>query len=170
MAYRMGSLLLLQNYEDNHVYSDSHHILDSANEIITNLWVGSYPQENEAKSYDRIFCVTSNGFGPFGDDETIVVRCPMQDEARMPPIKTLDVLSDMVLESVKAGNKTLVHCSAGVNRSVLIVVLALVKQGMEPIDAINLVRQKRGNEMQQVLTNQTFFAWILENAKSLRHA
>lgn len=51
----------------------------------------------------------------------------------------------------------LVHCQAGLNRSGLVAGLALVLDGMEPADAIGLLRERRSAA---VLCNPTFERWL----------
>lgn len=53
---------------------------------------------------------------------------------------------------------TLVHCQAGLNRSGLIVARALILGGMEPPDAIALLRDKRSPA---VLCNDAFEEWLV---------
>jgi hypothetical protein len=56
---------------------------------------------------------------------------------------------------------TLVHCQAGLNRSALVVALALIRDGRSPKHAIELLRAKRSPA---VLCNPAFEAWLLELA------
>jgi protein-tyrosine phosphatase len=61
---------------------------------------------------------------------------------------------------------TLVHCTAGVNRSALIVAAALIQEGMDAAPAIALLRAKRGPD---VLFNQNFERWLLtDGARNLQ--
>jgi len=57
----------------------------------------------------------------------------------------------------KAGKKVLIRCQAGINRSGLIMALVLIRDGMQPEEAIELMRQKRARS---VLRNQTFENWL----------
>lgn len=58
-----------------------------------------------------------------------------------------------------AVGKTLVHCQAGLNRSGLVAGLALVLDGMAPMDAIKLLRERRCDA---VLCNAAFEEWLHE--------
>lgn len=53
----------------------------------------------------------------------------------------------------KAGKKVLIRCQAGLNRSGLITALVLVRDGMEPQEAISLIRRQR---TAQCLNNRSF--------------
>lgn len=60
---------------------------------------------------------------------------------------------------------TLVHCQAGLNRSGLVAGLALVRSGMAPADAIDLLRVRRSPA---VLCNPTFHAWLMDRVPGPR--
>lgn len=62
-----------------------------------------------------------------------------------------------VKAALDRGEKVLVHCQAGLNRSSLVVATVLIQDGMEPDDAIALLREKRSPT---VLCNQTFERWL----------
>lgn len=68
-----------------------------------------------------------------------------------------DELADLVVGKLNAGDKVLVHCQAGLNRSGLITALVLIKLGYEPEEAIDLLRTQRTTE---VLCNASFEAYI----------
>lgn len=61
----------------------------------------------------------------------------------------------------KAGKRVLIRCQAGLNRSGLIMALVLIRDGMEPADAIDLIREKRGAA---ALFNTTFVSWLTDLA------
>lgn len=70
----------------------------------------------------------------------------------------LDQIVDLAIECLKKG-PTLIHCQAGLNRSGLIAALVLIRdQGMDPQEAINLLRDKRSP---LVLCNQSFEDFLL---------
>lgn len=62
----------------------------------------------------------------------------------------------------KSGEKLLVRCQAGLNRSGLITSLILMFDHLHPKSAINLIRDKR---TQYALFNQNYVDWLIENAK-----
>ncbi|MEN9342435.1 MAG: hypothetical protein RIR24_22 [Actinomycetota bacterium] len=57
----------------------------------------------------------------------------------------------------KAGKKVLIRCQAGINRSGLIMALVLIRDGMNPEEAIELMRTKRARS---VLRNRVFEDWL----------
>jgi len=57
----------------------------------------------------------------------------------------------------KRGQRVLVRCQAGMNRSGLIMALVLVREGHTPQEAINLIREKRS---QDALFNGRFADWL----------
>jgi protein-tyrosine phosphatase len=59
----------------------------------------------------------------------------------------------------KAGKKVLVRCQAGLNRSSLIASLVLVREGVEPAEAINKIRRTRSRK---ALFNRSFEAAVLD--------
>ena len=58
----------------------------------------------------------------------------------------------------KAGDRVLIRCQAGLNRSGLVTALILIKDGMSPERAIELIREGRGED---ALFNQNFADWLL---------
>lgn len=90
--------------------------------------------------------------------DTRRVEHKLYDAADLPDIPTVYSAAGYVLGCLQEG-KTLVHCQAGLNRSGLIAGLALVLGGMEPGEAIALLRSKRSPA---VLCNPLFASWLLE--------
>ena len=58
----------------------------------------------------------------------------------------------------KKGKKVLIRCQAGLNRSGLITALVMIRDGYEPQEAIDIMREKRSG---YVLMNPVFEEWIL---------
>lgn len=58
----------------------------------------------------------------------------------------------------RGSGPTLVHCQAGLNRSALVAATALILDGMGPLEAIALLREKRSPA---VLCNRAFERWLL---------
>lgn len=79
------------------------------------------------------------------------------DSSDAVPDETIKNIIDIAAACVEDG-KTLIHCQAGLNRSNMIAAGVLIKQGMEPADAIALLREKRSP---MVLCNKTFEDYIL---------
>lgn len=62
------------------------------------------------------------------------------------------------------GERVLIRCQAGLNRSGLVTALALMIAGYEADEAIELIREKRSR---QALFNQDFVQWLITDAQSL---
>ncbi len=63
----------------------------------------------------------------------------------------------------KQGDRVLVRCQAGLNRSGLVLALILIKDGLTPQEAINRIRDGRGPD---ALFNENFHAWLLKEGES----
>jgi len=63
----------------------------------------------------------------------------------------------------KAGDRVLVRCQAGLNRSGLVLALILIKDGLTPQEAINRIRENRGSD---ALFNADFHDWLLQEGES----
>jgi hypothetical protein len=62
------------------------------------------------------------------------------------------------------GKRVLVRCQAGWNRSGLIMALILIKDGLTPSQAIDLIRNRRSD---QALCNRSFVNWLLTEAEAV---
>jgi protein-tyrosine phosphatase len=71
------------------------------------------------------------------------------------------------INECRATGPVLVHCQAGLNRSSLVAARALVLEGMQPAEAIALIRAKRSSAC---LCNPAFERWLLANAAGARHS
>ena len=58
----------------------------------------------------------------------------------------------------KAGDRVLVRCQAGLNRSGLVMALILIKDGATPERAIEMIRENRGPD---ALCNRHYEEWLL---------
>ena len=61
----------------------------------------------------------------------------------------------------QSGDRVLIRCQAGLNRSGLVMALILIKAGATPEEAINQIRAHRGPD---ALFNQNFADWLLEES------
>lgn len=95
-------------------------------------------------------------FNPECELKTFVV-VQLEDGPIVPNVHQLYAIANLVDACQKLG-PTLVHCQAGLNRSGLVAGLALVLNGMQPVSAIALLREKRSPA---VLCNRTFEDWLL---------
>ena len=62
----------------------------------------------------------------------------------------------------KQGDRVLVRCQAGLNRSGLVTALIMIKDGLTPQEAINYIRESRGPD---ALFNENFHAWLLKEGE-----
>ena len=63
----------------------------------------------------------------------------------------------------KQGDRVLVRCQAGLNRSGLVLALILIKDGLKPAAAIARIRDNRGED---ALFNRDFHNWLLTEGES----
>lgn len=127
---------------------------NNEDKIVDNLWVGGDPVDVTKYQYIVAVNKAPTYHIPNG---TMVVVYPFDDADMLPDLHKLQELADTVNRFSDQG-VTLVHCSAGLNRSALVVALALIKRGMTPGDAIALIRSKRGSD---ALHNKTFTEWLM---------
>ena len=124
---------------------------DPWNEVVPGLWQGGH----DVRSQDGTACVvrdefdlvvslaTREGYGPAEGVEHVVVR--MADAGVDAPLaERLDGVARRVAAAVADGRRVLVRCSGGLNRSGLVVALALGHLGHEADAAMALVRGARG--------------------------
>ncbi|HSV37483.1 MAG TPA: hypothetical protein VLI04_01870 [Nocardioidaceae bacterium] len=121
------------------------------NEVVPGLWQGGTDVRNGSTTagvvtdqFDSVVSlVGATEYGPPGDVPHRVMRFA---DAGLDVFleERLDELSDHVVAEMEAGRKLLVRCTGGLNRSGLVIGLALIKQGRTPDEAIDLVRAARG--------------------------
>lgn len=132
------------------------------NQIHDNLWMGGTPaaltvMPPEFKQFRTII-----NLYPWEqyelEDHHVYCQIKMLDNLQFPDEKLVVSLADYV-NSMRMLGPVLVHCQQGWNRSGLIVAVALIRNGIEPKNAIALMREKR---MPEVLSNPVFEAWLLQ--------
>lgn len=89
---------------------------------------------------------------------TLYVYWPIKDQPEMPHETTVRSIASFVARLMGDGEKVLVHCRSGHNRSGLICARSLIERGMDPQEAIELVRSKRGDG--HALDNEAFVEWL----------
>lgn len=137
-------------------------ILDEKNEIVKNLWLGMIPEKPDFNLHYIInVAPNKNQTLWLHPHQTRFADKIFEDKPYLPDIALLHELADLTNECREKG-PTLVHCHMGINRSALILGLALVKSGMDPLDAIVLMRQKRSNI---ILSNKVFHDWLIMQRK-----
>lgn len=131
-------------------------------EIVSGLWQGgenSPPcfqnQNNDSFQFDAI--ATIDPAIPLFELDIQQIRLEILDTAidrgQIPAI--LDT-ADWVFETWQSGKQVLVRCQAGMNRSGLIIAIALMKDGASASEAITTIRAK--NPM--ALSNSAFTSFL----------
>jgi hypothetical protein len=126
-----------------------------ASRVHSKLWVGSFNNANWA--------LADAGF-------VRVVRCAVEltpcefplDDAPITVTQGQIALraADVVAQHVKRGDRTLVTCQMGLNRSALVAGLAMVRHlGVPAETAIAQIKEARGHAM--CLSNKSFVSWLL---------
>lgn len=137
--------------------------LPEASEILPGLWMGSHP--NTIYGYDYVLNVTGKPQYPILSGQIVVVA-PFEDiETSMPKDSFLLDLAGQVWSAHFKGKKVLIHCTAGINRSALIMTLVLMMNGWPSHRAIKHLRQTRGDVL---LFNRTFEKWLLDQDTAVK--
>ncbi len=130
--------------------------------IYENLWLGSHPSASGVghKDFHVIFVFDGRPSYPIFIGQTVIVH-PFDDIGRIPPNLPfyLNGLADMAVKLSEEPGKVLLHCSAGINRSALVMGLVLMRKGFSARDAINLMREKRSS---MILMNKVFEKYLLD--------
>jgi predicted protein tyrosine phosphatase len=95
---------------------------------------------------------------PLSDLDDVYLYWPIEDKLRMVDEDTVRSIAHFVSRLMDAGQHVLVHCHSGLNRASLISGRALVARGMQPKDAVALLRARRSPEC---LNNRVFHDWLL---------
>ena len=70
------------------------------------------------------------------------LHLPIEDHAAVPPILLEEGVAFLSCHFA-AGNRALVHCEHGIGRSATLALAALVAQGLTPLDALSLAKDRR---------------------------
>ena len=89
-------------------------------------------------------------------DWSLYVHWPIED-GPMPKSQTVRALAAFVARLLRQDLKVLVHCHGGNNRSGLVVARTLIELGMEPNEAVDTVKARRGSS---ALSNENFVRWL----------
>ena len=137
-------------------------------EIVPGLWQGCHhylDPEGEIDhavvlpldDWDLIVSLYSRpGYGPFDDTEHVKISIP-DGELDADELEQARETAEHVAAAVLDDRKVLVRCQAGLNRSGLIIALALRHLGYSPDDAIAQIRRRRSPN---ALFNTAFVAYI----------
>ncbi len=118
--------------------------------------MGEAPTDEEVTKYKYIICLNGKP-SYYTPHKTFIICYPFDDVDQMPPEDDIHELAKMAVQFSKMG-PTLIHCSAGFNRSGLVTALTLMYLGRTATQAIAQLRLKRCDE---VLSNNTFHDWLL---------
>lgn len=130
--------------------------LSDLDEILPDLWIGGHPKE--VTEFKYVFCLVSRCVYQIASHQTVTIA-PFEDVTGQElPSGFIHDLADHVLRCHQRG-KTLVHCEHGLNRSALVIALALVKLGYTPADALARLKEIRYFD---VLNNRTFNDWLMK--------
>ena len=147
-------------------------------EVAPGLWVGGHDYVDEAvgagvqravvrDEFDVVVSLFSrDGHGPDASVEHHAHRMP---DARLEEEDLADVdrLARVVAARLDEGQRVLVRCQAGLNRSSLVAALALVHRGLAPQEAIDAIRAGRSPNC---LFNRSFAAHVLGAAARTERA
>lgn len=140
-----------------------------AHRIDSKLWVGGYPTDRsvcDGRFGLIVLCASEHQRLPFPCARR-VHAVPLFDDNRDPvdhESKADAVRAAMVIRNARReGQRVLVTCAQGVNRSALVAALALVLDGVPPHRAIGMIKRRRKPIIDmEPLSNQRFVEFIYE--------
>jgi hypothetical protein len=143
-------------------------------EILPGLWMGGTADKDElAASYPKAHInpqhfdtvVTLYGYAKPVDWYVKELRLAFYDHHEVDlDHHDLRQVVNSAHRDWQQGKRVLVRCQAGWNRSGLIMALILIKDGLKPQEAIDLIRNKRSD---RALCNRSFVNWLLTDAQSV---
>lgn len=114
------------------------------------LYISAWPRGNHAEEIRAMnvrLILSMHWFKParnLGDEPIRLLWLPTVDNPFFPmPIRSFRLGVEAALPVIKDGYKVLVHCRAGVHRSVAMACCVLIGKGFSAEDAMKLVREKR---------------------------
>lgn len=123
------------------------------------LWTGGTPamKPSLAKFFDKVLCLYP--WEPYTVAETTEkIDVELYDDITQ-TFEQIDELADLVNKWLDEGNRVLVHCQAGLNRSSLVAAVAIMKRTGKPgYQVLSEMRKKRCSE---VLCNGAFQQYVL---------
>jgi protein-tyrosine phosphatase len=90
-------------------------------------------------------------------ENTNRVEIKLYDAANMPDTTQLLQAAEIAYQAIRDGQKVLIHCQAGLNRSGLITALTMMKLGYDADAAIAVIRDQRSPAC---ICNSTFENWL----------
>lgn len=142
-------------------------------EVVPGLWQGGRPTDSDdCRGFDLVVlcAIEDNKRPPRYRGRTL--HAEMHDGSFTPGEEASSVVagivaSRIVAQAVKDGQRVLVTCAAGLNRSGLVSALSLLRMGHSPSEAVMLVRHARG---QWALSNKTFERVVMDRTVRQRYA
>ncbi|NTW01240.1 MAG: hypothetical protein HGA19_07990 [Oscillochloris sp.] len=99
---------------------------------------------------------------PIVPNQIIYVYFPFEDKRALPDLPRLHALSQLGASLIAQGNRVLVHCGMGHNRSALLAGMILIYSGWTGPDAVVRLRERRMGALYN-----THFAEFLQQLPSL---
>lgn len=127
-------------------------------EIVSGLWMGGNRDEPRHDKFHAVLSLDWGGSKDITDDAIERMDWHFQDGAYLPDLRELEEAVGWAWRQWYSGKPTLVRCQAGLNRSGLVVARLLIDTGMEAVQAIQLIRDKRSPD---ALFNAVFHDYLL---------
>jgi protein-tyrosine phosphatase len=89
----------------------------------------------------------------------VYVYWPIEDKPKMVDEDTVRATARYISGLMDAGHRVLIHCHSGLNRASLLSGRTLIRRGMDPKEAVDLIRERRSPD---VLHNEVFERWLLD--------
>ena len=126
-------------------------------QISATLWQGGTEDEDTTiRARKRL--ATVNDVEPFDAVVSLCAHSAFPDGPTGSAIyEEIEQVADWAYTEWKAGKRLLIRCQAGMNRSSLVTALVLMRDGMSPEDAIELIREKRSP---YVFSNKHFLEYV----------
>jgi protein-tyrosine phosphatase len=135
-------------------------------EVVPGLSIGTKlvpPADYDSLGIDAIVDLEAwdYAWAPDVPDGSIYLSFPLVDGGPVDP--KVPLVAGFVVALLRDGRRVLVHCTEGLNRSGLVIATALMEMGWSAVDAIELVRERRGptDDEMYALGNEAFVAWLL---------
>ena len=125
-------------------------------EIDDGLWQGGDGRSPVGR-FDHVvsLCEWTDALTPGPPDQTawFIADGPLPED-----LDRVWEIADDLSERLDRGERVLVRCQMGLNRSGLLVATVLIQRGWDPDEAIERIRERRGDV---ALSNPEFEAWVL---------
>ena len=124
--------------------------VDLVSQITHNIFIGGWSDTYVPSNFGYVVSLVRESYR-FTPGVT-TLKSVFKDEDKLPDLIQLGVITDWI-NSVRNHKPVLIHCHMGINRSAFIAAMILIIDGMNPTDAIALIREKRS---ELCLNNKTF--------------